>query len=232
MIMEGRRSSQLLGKAKFWAVMALATILLAWAGSRYFRPSLSSYPQQGIEINAEAGPVLWPKIKAAGASFAYVEATEGDLGRDSLFAENWQATAAAGLKRGAIHKFDLCRLARDQATNFISTVPRESYALPAVIDLELSPSCMSKPARSVVVQEIAAFIRMVEAHTEKPMIIRVSRPFEEEYAVSRAIDRPLWLSSFLLTPSYGERPWIMWRANETRAVDGINGVTGWSVVRP
>ena len=84
----------------------------------------------------------------------------------------------------------------------------------------------------MLVEEVATFIRMVEAHTEKPMVIRLSRAFETEYAISRAINRPLWLSSPLLTPSYGERPWIMWRANPVRAVDGLTGTTGWSVVRP
>jgi lysozyme len=230
--MLGRKFTVLPKGPLFWAAAVIAITALPWVGARHYRPTLSSYPQQGVDVRAANGPVSWQRVKAAGATFAYVQATTGDRERDSLFAENWQGTAAAGLKRGAIHDFDLCRLARDQATNFITTVPREAYALPAVVDLELNPACTSKPARSVVVQEVAAFIRLVEAHTEKPMVIRVSRSFEKEYAVSRALDRPLWLSSFMLTPSYGERPWIMWRANGSRAVDGINGVAGWSVVRP
>ena len=215
-----------------WVGGAVVIALLIWLGARAWHPSTSTYPQQGLEVSAEQGPVDWPKVKAAGAEFAYLQATLGDTEHDPRFAENWQASAAVGLTRGAVHRFHLCRVARDQATNFIATVPREPAELPAAIDLDLETSCAARPARSVLIQEVATFIRMVESHTEKPMIVRVSRAFENEYAISRAIDRPLWLTSLLLTPSYGERPWIMWRANPARAVDGLTGTTGWSVVRP
>ena len=215
-----------------WAAALVVLALLLWWGSRVWHPSEDSYPQQGVEVNAAQGKVDWPLVKAAGADFAYIEATRGDSERDAQFAENWQGSAAAGIPRGALHRYNLCRLARDQATHFITTVPREADELPAAIDLDFDEACTSRPDRAVLLQELATFIRMAEAHVEKPLVIRISRAFDKEYAVSRAIDRPLWLTSFLLTPSYGERPWIMWRANASRSVEGLTGTTGWSVVRP
>jgi homotetrameric cytidine deaminase len=192
-----RTPKSILARIAQWLGVAILTALLLWFGSRAWRPSMNSYKQQGIDVSAAQGKVEWAKVRATGAEFAYVEATMGDSERDPQFAENWQASAAAGLKRGALHRYHLCRLARDQATNFIATVPREPDELPAVIDLDLGVGCAAKPSRDVMLQEVATFIRMVEAHTEKPMIIRVSRAFETEYAISRAIDRPLWLTNFL-----------------------------------
>ncbi len=211
---------------------ALALLLLVWFVGRAWHPSRTSYPQQGIEVSSEMGEVDWVKAGADGVDFAYLVATKGDADRDERFQENWQKSASAGVRRGAIHRFDLCRLAADQATNFIATVPREASELPAAVDLDLTSSCASPPGRAVVVQEVAVFIRAVEAHTEKPMIVRASRDFENEFAVSRSIDRPLWLSSFFFAPSYGERPWLIWKANGSRSVDGIGRTVGWSVIRP
>ena len=212
------------------SVAVLSIALFFWM--RAWRPNETDYPQQGLEVNHALGKVDWAKVKASGGDFAYIEATFGDTERDASFAENWQGSIAAGLTRGALHRYHLCRLARDQATNFIATVPREADELPAALDLELDAGCTTRPARAVLLGELASFIQMVEAHTEKPVMIRLSRAFDEEYAISRAINRPLWLSSRLLTPSYGDRPWVMWRANPSRSVDGVSAPTGWSVVRP
>jgi lysozyme len=60
----------------------------------------------------------------------------------------------------------------------------------------------------------------------------VSRAFEEEYAISRAIDRPLWLSGFFLQPGYGERPWLIWEANGSRVLEGVSHSAPWLVLRP
>jgi lysozyme len=213
------------------ATLLVAAALLWWAWQGW-RPSPSDYPRQGVEVNAMSGTINWPSVRAAGADFAYVEASFGDTDRNTAFAAQWEESAAAGLTRGAVHRFHICRLARDQATNFIAMVPREADELPPALDLDLDAGCTAHPARSVLLAEVASFIQMVEAHVEKPVIIRVSPRFEAEFSISRAIDRPLWLSSRVFTPSYGERPWVMWQANPARPVNGIEKPVGWSVVRP
>lgn len=211
------------------AIIIAALIWWAWHG---WRPSVEDYPRQGVEVNATSGAINWAVVKAGGADFAYIDASFGDADRNTAFAAQWEGSAAAGLTRGALHRFHLCRLARDQATNFIAMVPREADELPPVLGLDLDAGCTARPARSVLLAEIESFIQMVEAHVEKPVMIRVSLAFEAEYSISRAIDRPLWLSSRVFAPSYGERPWVMWQANPARPVDGIEQPVGWSVVRP
>jgi lysozyme len=230
--MSVRSPKSILGRA-FMVLAVIALLALGlWVLAIKWRPGEGSYPVQGVEVGEAQGDVDWARARAAGAQFAYLDATKGADGRDTRFADHWQASRKAGLRRGAVHHFTLCQLARDQATNFIATVPREADELSPAIDFDFNDSCSARPSRAVLLGELTTFIRMVEAHSEKPVILRVSRVFDESYALSRAVDRPLWLSSAYLTPSYGERPWVMWRANPRRSVDGLDLAAGWSVVRP
>jgi lysozyme len=196
------------------AILLLA-MLLVWQGLRGWAPSRADYPVQGIDVSHHQGKIDWPRVKAHGVDFAYLKATE-----------------AAGVRRGAYHFFTLCRLARDQATNFITTVPRDRQALPPVIDLEFGGNCKDRPDRKVLLAEVATFIKMVESHAEKPVMLYVTREFENAYQVSAAFRRPLWLRSMLLTPSYGSHPWVMWQGSSFARVDGIEGRVDWNVLKP
>ena len=53
----------------------LAGLALWWAAR--WTPSRDLYPLQGVTISADNGEVHWGSIKAAGADFAYVAATDG-----------------------------------------------------------------------------------------------------------------------------------------------------------
>lgn len=206
----------------------LAVAITLWA--LHWRPNATDYPVQGVDISADDGDIAWPTVEAAGADFAYVKATEGADISDPNFATNWSGTAKAGMRHGAYHQFSLCRLAADQATNFIAIVPREKDALPAALALDFQGDCKDRPAREVVLKELKTFIEMVEAHTGKPLILQVTREFDDFYMVSDAVDRPLWLRGFLFPPSYGARGWVMWQASTFRRVTGIEGVVDWNVI--
>jgi lysozyme len=207
-------------------------LLLIFFYSRSWHPSLADFPSQGVDISHHQGEIDWSAAHAAGVDFAYIKASEGADMRDPMFADNWKGARDAGVRRGAYHFFTLCRLARDQATNFIATVPREADALPPVLDLEFGGNCASRPTRAVVLAEIATYVQMVEAHTEKPVMLYMTQEFEEEYQVSAAIKRPLWLRQLYFQPTYGSHPWVMWQASNLRHVSGISGAVDWNVVRP
>lgn len=196
-----------------------------------WRPNPSAYPVQGIDVSHHQGEIAWPSVAADSVDFAYIKATEGGDFRDPRFAENWTGASAAGLRRGAYHFFTLCRLASDQASNFIATVPRDPQALPAAVDLEFGGNCAERPSRSVLLAELKMFIAEVEAHTGKPVLIYTTREFEEYYQLTAAIDRPLWLRRIAFPPDFGARPWVMWQASNFRSVDGISGRVDWNVVR-
>lgn len=218
-------------------LVAVALVLLCLAGgallwSRQWAPDASEFPDQGFELSEAEGQVNWVAARDEGATFVYLDATWGTESRAQRFAEDWVATRAAGLRRGAVHRFDLCRLATDQAASFIATMPREPDSLPPALSVDADEDCTSRPSRSVLLQELALFIRMVEAHAGKPLILRLSRDIEAEYQLSRALDRPLWLSGFFLMPTYGERPWVMWEANASRSIRGVDHPVRWLVLRP
>ena len=214
-----------------FAALAIATALL-WFFATRWTPSRATYPLQGIDVSAAQGEIDWRKLRAAGADFAYIKASEGTDIRDARFAENWQNAREAGLRRGASHTFTLCRLARDQATNFIATVPREANMLPAVVSLAFEGSCTARPDRKVLLSEIALFIEMVEAHTGKAMILFMTKDFEDAYQVSSAVDRSLWLRRMFFAPYYGSHPWVIWQASNQRRIDGIIGSVNWNIVQP
>jgi lysozyme len=216
--------------AKWLAGGALLVAATLWFVTSW-QPSLANYPVQGIDVSHQQGEIAWPTVKDAGAQFAYIKATEGADLRDPQFAENWAAASKAGVRHGAYHYFTLCRLASDQATNFIANVPRDADALPAALELDLAGNCSQRPARDVVLAEIAVFIKEVEAHTGKPMILHMTSEFEEAYRVSEAIDRQLWLRSMAVPPAFGARPWVMWQASAIHKISGISGPVNWNVVR-
>lgn len=219
----------------FWIVMTVVALLIAlfaWRLVTGWTPSRNQYPIQGIAIGAANGAVDWPAVAAQGVNFAYVEATSGTDIRDPQFADNIDRAAKAGLRVGAVHKFDLCRLASDQATLFITTVPRSVEALPTVVTFAFAPGCKDRPARTLVLSEISTFLNLVETHSGKPVILKIAADFEALYRLSDAIDRTFWLVGDIFPPNYAARPWVMWTANQRHRITGISGPVDWVVVRP
>ena len=220
-----------------WKVaLALAAIGAAGVVGRHvatgWAPSASQYPLQGVDLGENPGEVEWGSVRAAGADFAYLAATVGADRRVPSFEANWNALPAAGLRRGALHLYSLCQLASDQADAFNTVVPRIADALPAAVDLAFRDDCAARPDRAVLVGEIARFVERVEAHTGKPVLLRVSSAVEGEYRITQAIDRPVWSLANAFPPAYAARPWRMWRASDFRRIEGIEGPANWDVVAP
>jgi lysozyme len=223
-------------KGLLWRVMlgiglVGALALAAWAYARGWTPSRSDFPVQGVSVDATTGAPEWGTIAANGADFAYVRAVQGDR-PDPSFAKNWAGARKAGLRYGAALDMDLCRLAADQATRFIATVPRDNAALPPVVRLAFGEGCKARPGRATVLAEVQTLIEMIEAHTGKPALLNISADFEEAYQLSAGINRTLWLDGDYFPPDYASRPWVMWTANAERHIDGADQPVRWDVVAP
>ena len=224
------------GKSRYWRWGAIALTLALgsyalWITIAGWAPSRDDYPVQGIVVSAANGQPEWAQLGATGVDFAYITASEGAVGRDGQFTANMEGAQQAGIRYGALHHFDICKLASDQATLFITTVPRSEKALPPAVQLDFSEGCSSRPNRALVLSELATFLNQIEAHGGGPAILLLTREFEEEYGVSKSIDRTVWAEGDWLLPDYTARPWVMWTANSARRLDGIDGPVRWAVVR-
>lgn len=218
----------LAGVVAFLAVAALAVWI--YAGS--WEPSRERFPTQGIALDEAMGALDWGTLRAQGADFAYIRASSGAEHRDPAFAGAWQGAREAGLRYGASHDFSLCRRAVPQATLFITTVPRDNAALPPVIRLAFDPACPLRPSRDAVLSELNIFLNLIEGHAGKPAILRLSEPFEAQYALAGGINRTLWLDRDYLEPDYAGRSWVMWTASAEHRLDGAERPVEWAVVAP
>ena len=199
-----------------------------WHWATHWRPSPEIYPLQGIDLPADAPALEWGSVRAAGADFAYLTATAGLSARAPAFEANWQALPEAGLRRGAVHLLDPCADGRRQADAFNAVVPRASDALPPAVAVEATGECDAPTAT----RELRAFAAAVEAHSGKPIILRLSRHAQGAYRLATALDRPIWVTANFLRPGYANRPWRLWRATTMRRVDGVDQPMNWDVVAP
>lgn len=213
-----------------FVVLGLAGVV-AWTFALSWRPS-DEYLFQGVDVSEAQGPIDWWTVQAGGADFAYLRATAGAAGRDTRFENNWADVYATGMRRGAIHAYSLCNLAVDQADNFNTTVPRTRDALPAAVEMDFTDDCSSRPVRPIVLDELRRYLAAVEAHTGRPVLLKISKRFEAAYHVTAAIPRPIWAEQDFFPPDYAARPWRMWRASDMRRIDGISGAVNWDVVAP
>ena len=203
-----------------------------WSWATHWRPSPTTYRLQGVDLPADPQGVDWGSVRAAGADFAYLAATAGTRERARGFEANWQALPDAGLRRGAVHLYSLCEDGAAQADAFNATVPRTDDALPPAVDVDLRDGCKPPAPGPAVTDGLRRFVARVETHMGKPVIVRLSGAAERRYALSTALDRPLWLTGNLLRPGYAPRPWRLWRASDMRRIDGVDGPLNWDVVAP
>ena len=215
-------------------VLALAGFLTIgmWTFATGWTPSTSRYPLQGLDLGEHPPAAEWPTVRAAGADFVYLVATAGTDRREPSFEGNWNALPEAGLRRGAVHLYSLCQPASDQANAFNLVVPAASDALPAAVDASPRDDCAARPDRAVLIGDLTRFITMVEAHTGKPMLLRIGRAMEARYHLTSAIPRPVWAVANAFPPAYAARPWRLWTASGIRHVGGIGGSVKWDVVAP
>jgi lysozyme len=219
----------LLKGAAILAALGMAGIG-GWHWATGWAPARADWPLQGIDLPAEAGEVEWGTVRAAGADFAYLTATTGSDRRASDFEGHWNALPAHGLRRGAVHVYSLCQPAAAQANAFNTTVPRAGDALPAAVDIDFRDDCTARPEAAALVADVRRFATMVEAHTGKPVLLRISKPIERAYGLTAVLGRPNWQMANFLSPDYAARPWRLWRASDVRRIDGIEGPVNWDVV--
>ena len=217
----------------FVVLVAAASGIFLWWQAQHFIPSRDAYPVQGALIGAQDGEVEFRALAASGASFAYIEASEGESGRDAMLGENLRALAEAELPFGVVHTYNPCIPAERQAANFVTIVPRDSSMLPPVIALSaLAVDCADPVSEAAVESELTTFLNQVEAHTGERAILQLSEGFEARYAIASKVDRDLWLERAWFEPEYAGRPWTLWTANPALWSDVTSDPVRWVVAQP
>ena len=203
-----------------------------WWRLRHWTPDTADYPDQGAEVSAADGAVRFDTLKALGARFVYLDASDGRR-RDPAFATNLAAARDAGLQVGALHRFDPCAMADGQSANFVVLVPRGGDLLPPAIALDaVADDCPVPTGEAAVESELMTLINQIEAHAGRPAILQVSEGFEDRYGLAGRIERNLWVVGTWARPTYAGRPWLMWTANENWSSEAADEPIRWVVVRP
>ncbi|OYU36539.1 MAG: lysozyme [Novosphingobium sp. PASSN1] len=228
-------SSRKPARRRVWIVVAVlllaAAAAFAWAASRQWEPDRARFPVQGAWLDVHDGAVDWSMLKAHGADFVYLTASEGAGRRDAAFSPSLEAARKAGLQVGAVHVYDLCAPADGQAADFVTLVPRDEAMLPPAVALDLdSRSCPEPPGEAAMQSELTTFLNQIEKHTERPAMLMLSRSFEAHYHLAGRVDRNLWLAGDFLEPSYAGRPWVMWTATSRLRLSGMAGPVRWVAV--
>ena len=212
---------------------AIPVSALGWWQAVHWAPPRTSFPVQGALVGASDGAVDFRALAATGASFAYLEASRGEGGRDPAFTRNLAAGKGSPLKIGALHAYDPCVPAERQAANFVVTVPRDPALLPPVVALARTPaSCHDPVSEAALESELTTFLNQIERHAGAPAILAIAPAFQDETGIAARIDRPLWLQRDWLQPDYAGRPWTLWTANAALRSDAAPGPLRWVVAQP
>lgn len=222
-----------------WRIAALLLLIALGAGGwlwwqgQHWTPPRAEYPVQGVLIGSRDGRADFNALRAIGADFAYLEASDGAAGRDTSFADNLRRVQQSGLSFGAVHAYDPCAAAERQAANFVTTVPRDERLLPPAIALErLAEDCPDPVSEAAVESELTTFLNQVEGHAGKRAVLKLSPAFEERYRIAARLERGLWLDGDWLQPDYAGRPWALWTANSSLRTEAGALPVRWVVVQP
>ncbi len=187
----------------------------------------ANYAVHGVDVSRFQGDVDWSSAAGAGISFAYIKATEGGDLADPQFAAHWYGTAQAGIPRGAYHFWFNCRSGAEQAAWFIQNVPRESGALPPVLDVEWTQSrrCPMRPEPATVRAEMNSFLTIVGQHYGRWPVIYTSVDYYEDNQLWQLQGYEFWLRSVAGHPNqvFSGQNWTFWQYTGTGLAPGFRG---------
>lgn len=217
------------------ATIVLATILYAswlWWDMRSWRPDEASYPEQGAVIRSGPEQLRFSALSAIGAKFVYLRLEDSSRAEEDDFASRIERASGTQLKIGVLLPFNPCLPADPQSTYFTQMVARNADLLPPAIELNLAEAeCASKVSDAAIESEVMTLINQVELHAGKPVVLKVSRDFEERYKIANTVERDLWLERDRAKPNYAGRPWLLWSANSQLISEAAEEPIEWVVIQ-
>jgi GH25 family lysozyme M1 (1,4-beta-N-acetylmuramidase) len=170
--------------------------------------STASLP--GLDVSGFQGNVDWAQVKANGAQFAYVKATEGTYFTSSYFPQQYNGSYQQGLVRGAYH-FGIPNYSSGaaQADFFVGrggAWSADNQTLPGALDIEYNPygaECygLTQPQ---MVDWINAFANEYHALTSRWPALYSTTDWLTTCAGNSATfgaNDPLWIANYNGTPN-------------------------------
>ena len=192
-------------------------------------PAPQHFSVHGVDVAKWQGDIDWRLLKAGGASFAFIKATEGGDHVDARFRENWAKARAAGMLRGAYHFYYHCTAPEKQAAWFIRHVPREKGMLPPVLDVEWnghSRTCPGKKPRAQTLANMRTFLRILERHYGTKPVIYSTVDFHRDIMRGEFGGYDHWLRSTKdhVDDVYPGRrgSWTFWQYTATGRATGVD----------
>jgi lysozyme len=176
---------------------------------------------QGIDVSKYQGQIDWPRVAAAGITFAFARVSDGLTVVDETFARNFAAMKKARVRRGAYQYFRASVDAKQQADLFVKTLRRSGRPdLPSVLDLETDdgqpPDVVNKQARK--------WLRRVEKKTGMRPILYTNPAVAAAILGKKFRRHKLWIAHYEVqcptVPAAWKR-WAFWQHSAHGRVDGI-----------
>lgn len=178
----------------------------------------------GIDVSHWQGIINWGSVRSTGAMFAFIKCTEGTLGTDKMFKDNWAHAKMVGILRGAYHYFHPGIDPIKQAANFVHAMgPLDAQDLPPVIDWETA----DKTSPKFDMAAAKKFVDEVERLTGRIPIIYGGPSFMKDLGLDHAFARyPLWVANYgrkcpSVPPPWTS--WVFWQYASDVHVAGVNG---------
>ncbi len=105
-------------------------------------PAVAGLP--GLDVSSYQGNVDWNSVKANGAQFAYVKATEGTSYQNPYFSQQYVGSYNVGLIRGAYHFAQPASSGGAAQADYFASHgggwSADHHTLPGALDIEYNPS--------------------------------------------------------------------------------------------
>jgi lysozyme len=214
----------IIGSILVIVIGSLLVYLLYVGQIRFNYPDKVDFPILGIDISHHQGAIRWEELKSENISFVIMKATEGGDYKDPLFEVNWTSSKAEGYKTGAYHFYRFCKSGKEQAMNFLETVPNEPNNLPPTIDLEFGGNCGADRSNDQLKKEINEFLEILNDHYKKRPIIYSTQEFYDQFLINDFKGYAIWIRDIYMQPKLSDgRPWLIWQFANRGHLEGIDG---------
>lgn len=173
-------------------------------------PDPDEFPVRGIDISHYQGDIDWNILSQEDhVQFAFIKATEGREHKDPKFLENWNAAQESDVFVGAYHFFTFGSTGKEQAENFIDTVPIADNVLPPVIDVEIYEAEVI-PEKKDLQKELDVMLDMLESHYGVKPIIYTNSSTYISHLLGGYLKYDIWMSNLYCEPIIN---WTFWQYN-------------------